>query len=764
MAEAALRADIPGADFESLRQVHRQKHQQHSQRTRPTGYVTQSAHAVHVPQRNEHGSNTLPVIQDRGAQWARDAARNDDSYWNSTLIEGDAIAHHRDANNPYYPNYKPNSRTRTPDLVGRAPAPLTAEQRADLEMLRARERDVLGAGEGEMLEKAALKHRKSHKGKERAMTPEPNEEQAAHEGGDGQDLHLANRFHQNLHIGMAHTPEYQAQVLTSTSEDPDLLADWSSLKPIEGTTSVSALSTEFNPFILLPTDRPIYVYLNEEGDRRQVFPYGQVHAQEEEQTHSEETTISSQRIPSPYPVPRPLRTRNAKTQSTPQDNIELLPLSPTWNAVLNKILQNEHIDSSTVERVRGRARTSARRNGDGENSSINAIDVGLVPNFSKPNAAAEWNDRWFAEKRFQGQDKEWLENAYRPPSASTTSTVRNWLQQLKEKYGSDEEGVEEADNPPLNYILNGRGGSSVSTSTTATTYSDPTHTRPSGLATSSEVAAYLLQNPRSHSASPTTLHHQHEKTLATQANLICTLHKKIDRLTRKIAYYEETMVPELVGKFDTVQTWTAEYNEVYVAMEKENEELWAMVDFSRKVLKLCWEREAEVERMVKKIRSRKVERGNMQRLFGVKTKNEGRASMRSPGSSNVSINTKPTARSKSRATSTANSIRTTTSFQGHHDSFYKSVSSNSGAPPSPKPSGATSQPPPAASIAPRLKRSRRSNMSLVFSSSKSDLEALASVTAQNIRVLSEDVDDWAAMEERCWELRGRVERGVVEDA
>jgi hypothetical protein len=799
MAEAALRADIPGADFERPVQdprLYLHTHGHNVQGIQQNEGTTQMAHASDTHTGHSGNSDQLPIIQDRGTTWAKQTAQKTDEYWNSILVESSILIEEtnlpkkRDTNAPAYPYWKSNSRAVTPDLVGGAPWSLTVEQRAELELLRERESC-----------EAALEKSMGHKGKERVVKAEvlgQLDEPTAH-GSPYAQSPQQNPFQQDLHVRMARTdfgdggPSLSSLPLETTRD----LARWSSC--IQGPQELpsTAISRDFDPSVLLPTDQPVFIYRNTQGTHRLVLPREK--NEDREESHGKESQPSSpshQRLPSPRPLLHNTHQRDSQTRTTHASDLTTPLSSPTWNSTLNAILVNEHIDPKTVERVRRRASVSIRENGNGDESSISAIDVGLVPNFSYPSPAAEWNDRLSAERKFQDQDREFLENAYRPPSASTTSTVREWLKFLHETLdgkSEQKEGNTEVDRPLSDDNTNSwgeknnrdqtpeeakvqssshpglRGGSDCSSSSSKTHYSDPTHIRPSGLATDADVEEYCLINPPSPTESLTTRLRTQEKTLATQAKLISTLHKKLDRVTKHMNYYTGTLIPELEERCDMQMTWIQGYLPGVSTVEQENKELWKTVDFSRKVLNLCWQRDAEVKRMVGEIRGRKAQRGCMQRLFGVWPKKEMRLkrtfSRKSSQSTKVSPKTQPTNPTPNPdSESRADSIRDTDVTHNQvenvlYNGIFSGVSSGAGPPPPPRSSRASSQQTSASNPPLRLERSRMSNLSLVFSSSKSDLEALARVTEQNLRVLGEDVEDWSRLQEACFEMKdARLER------
>lgn len=157
----------------------------------------------------------------------------------------------------------------------------------------------------------------------------------------------------------------------------------------------------------------------------------------------------------------------------------------------------------------------------------------------------------------------------------------------------------------------------ISPTPSSITSTSTSHTHPFGLASLSEVEAYLQTLPR-----PTYLLKTlalYERTLATQSKSILHLHHQIDSLTQKTEYYEHTLLPQ------TLTHWTSANKENHAistalrSAEEENAMLWGLLVFSRKVLSLCWERDEAVLGTARMMRVREGNRGKvsvLERLVG----------------------------------------------------------------------------------------------------------------------------------------------------
>ena len=69
---------------------------------------------------------------------------------------------------------------------------------------------------------------------------------------------------------------------------------------------------------------------------------------------------------------------------------------------MNLIINDKSLDPRIVDAVRDRVKQNATVKGTSIKDEINAIDVGLVPNFSYPVKAAQWNDKWTADGGLRG--------------------------------------------------------------------------------------------------------------------------------------------------------------------------------------------------------------------------------------------------------------------------------------------------------------------------------------------------------------------------
>ncbi|KAF1975752.1 hypothetical protein BU23DRAFT_597504 [Bimuria novae-zelandiae CBS 107.79] len=135
------------------------------------------------------------------------------------------------------------------------------------------------------------------------------------------------------------------------------------------------------------------------------------------------------------------------------------------------------------------------------------------------------------------------------------------------------------------------------------------HSRPSGLATDDEVEDYIMR-ATDHEPNPYRKIELYERTLTTQAKSIQKLHRLVDELTNKRDYYEEHLLPNALAHW----TNTNKENHALAAAvrdkEMENAMLWDLLEFSRKLLSLCWEREEAVLHTARTMRLQKINRAN----------------------------------------------------------------------------------------------------------------------------------------------------------
>lgn len=111
----------------------------------------------------------------------------------------------------------------------------------------------------------------------------------------------------------------------------------------------------------------------------------------------------------------------------------------------------------------------------------------------------------------------------------------------------------------------------------------------------------------------------YERTLASQTKSIRKLHRVIDELTERRDYYEQKLLPETLTHWSDTNK---ENHALGVAVRKKQDEnalLWNLLEFSRKVLNLCYQRDEAVLHTAKMMRGRKIHRANrslLKRVLG----------------------------------------------------------------------------------------------------------------------------------------------------
>lgn len=147
----------------------------------------------------------------------------------------------------------------------------------------------------------------------------------------------------------------------------------------------------------------------------------------------------------------------------------------------------------------------------------------------------------------------------------------------------------------------------------------PTHdAQPPALPTDDEAQAFILRT-HSRTPSPTTTLPYYATLLSTQASSIRYLNALIADLTDRSDYYEHNLLPRTLSHWATTNTENHSLSAELRRVEEENALLWDMLDFSRKMLNLCWEREEAVLETARTMRVRKINRANcglLERLVG----------------------------------------------------------------------------------------------------------------------------------------------------
>ncbi|CAO2656925.1 Nn.00g057280.m01.CDS01 [Neocucurbitaria sp. VM-36] len=361
----------------------------------------------------------------------------------------------------------------------------------------------------------------------------------------------------------------------------------------------------------------------------------------------------------------------------------------TWTLVLNHILASPAVDPVMKQAVQDRVQSSSTTNGfrDKGNPFVSTQEAGLVPNFSYPIAGSAFYERSAAEQI---------------PQESLLSRAR-----AKEANGEGEK-VEQL----TNGVTLGSSDSEDSTdSSHDTLYRAPTpldeapgrvHSLLSSILTPSELSLhYRIVNGASpdissNSLTVTTPVSSTESPAPRRARLIRNLHTIILGLQDRISGLEDSLVPQL-------STWlekkSVTIDELSVEVRRSQDKisnLKYMVDFGNKVLGGCWDRESELWFTVTDIQRRRRTKANalfrrlMWRLRDQRQRNADRCDGNLPGDCGRQ------------------------NLQ-HQSSNY------------------------------HFPRTAEGNIAL----SNRELDALVTITAQNVRILGEDIEDMVTLVQDC---------------
>ncbi|KAF2634663.1 hypothetical protein P280DRAFT_232647 [Massarina eburnea CBS 473.64] len=428
-------------------------------------------------------------------------------------------------------------------------------------------------------------------------------------------------------------------------------ADRPSSARTASSTTINTKSQPFDSTTALPADQTILVY-GPPGHRRRLLP---------QMIHRSPSPLPSSSSSPPSPLPQRPSHRQQAQSHRPQPQVyyqfqdpfiatgPIFPTrsnrprsrshsrstsppkydGPTWNETLNVIVSNDSVDPTMANAVRDRAKKSGRKNGHGiaSDGRINAVDVGLVPNFSYPVQGACWHDKWLTEGMLRGgsgdenkngkrgRDKE---TAYREmgPASETSPKPSSQTSSRHSKQSYHQETLANgtfSDASPTPSLL---GEGLISTS--SADYSDSTHTRSSHLANNPKADA----NPIRTTPSPSTLIHLQKDKLAKQFRSIRTLNRKIARLAQKKDFYKYQLSSYIENWGACEETVQQFKQENYILkrekelMMQENEALWTAVRFSKNLATVSFERDKSIVDMVWDFKERQVERDNMKKRFG----------------------------------------------------------------------------------------------------------------------------------------------------
>ncbi|KAF2437472.1 hypothetical protein P171DRAFT_506299 [Karstenula rhodostoma CBS 690.94] len=142
--------------------------------------------------------------------------------------------------------------------------------------------------------------------------------------------------------------------------------------------------------------------------------------------------------------------------------------------------------------------------------------------------------------------------------------------------------------------------------------------RPHTLPSEDEAEAFIHRH-HSRTPSPTTALPYYAALLAAQATSIRHLNALIADLTDRSDYYEHDLLPRTLSHWATTNSENHVLKASLRRSEEENAMLWDMLEYSRKTLHLCWQRDEAALKTAKTMRVRKINRascGLLERLVG----------------------------------------------------------------------------------------------------------------------------------------------------
>ncbi|RMZ66721.1 hypothetical protein GMOD_00002083 [Pyrenophora seminiperda CCB06] len=405
-------------------------------------------------------------------------------------------------------------------------------------------------------------------------------------------------------------------------------------------------SQEWDTFMDFPSENSMHIYRDQDGDRpanpdttfTTTAPPEEVAVSEiRAPTDQEETQFYPSAQETPLPV---------QAQDWPPNNPPVIPSSEsevpevlTWNIALNRILNHEAVDPEMRAAVWERAQRSSTTNGSGhmDNHPVSAIDVGLVPNFSRPIMGSAFYDRMTDEQVPATQPAEHCEVQYRHGLLPNGVGSRHHHHRNPDDYvtierplairGSQEfhhgqlpNGIPPSYYPPSSSSTSSSFGQRQSLPPDPVPYlvSDLLYT----LLTSSELDLHqeivggstpmpspALTQPPSNAASAVPLHDR----------LLEKMHSTVYGLQDRVTGLEEDLIPNMTAwleqkelRIDQLSVKLANLREDIAALKK-------TVDFGTKLLNKCWEREWELWRTLLDIqKQRQANRSALSRIFSRK--------------------------------------------------------------------------------------------------------------------------------------------------
>ncbi|ORY19412.1 hypothetical protein BCR34DRAFT_552004 [Clohesyomyces aquaticus] len=234
-----------------------------------------------------------------------------------------------------------------------------------------------------------------------------------------------------------------------------------------------------------------------------------------------------------------------------------------------------------------------------EPSPVSAVDLGLVPDFSRPIGWGSFYDRY-------GVAGITPEDLYSSSSSDSPDT---------DSLGSQTplpNGVPPS--RPSTRSPNPNPSPSSTLPARAPSHSRPTGLPPLNLANGLSTPTLLSPDPPSPPLSQTYASLFQESTLATQTQLIHDLHTIIDDLRARNQNLEERTLPQLESLVERHSVRIEELEALVGALDEEVGDLRAVLDWCGGLLRRAWEREEEVVGWCDGVEERRREARGLMRL------------------------------------------------------------------------------------------------------------------------------------------------------
>ena len=381
-------------------------------------------------------------------------------------------------------------------------------------------------------------------------------------------------------------------------------------------------SREWDTFMDFPSESSMYGYRDQDGGRSAgsastfttTAPPNSV-AVSQPRTPTAQNDIHSSLLVQDTPL-------SVQTPDRPPDNPPIISLSDsekpevlTWSIALDRILNNGLASPDMRAAVRGRLQRSSTTNGTDyvDTHPIAAVDVGLVPNFSRPIAGSAFYDRMTDEQVFSTRPTESCEGPrqreplpngvasgyHDHPSTDNHSTI-DWPTTLRGgrdlSHGQLPNGVPANHYPPSSSSYSSFGQHqpllpdpvpdyvSNLLFTMLTSSELDLHQEIIGNSINLQPPALSALVPPSNAASATPLH----------GHLVEKLHSTVYGLQDRITGLEEDLVPKMSEWLAQKESHIDELGTKIANLGDEITTLKRTVDFGTKLLNRCWEREWEL--------------------------------------------------------------------------------------------------------------------------------------------------------------------------